>query len=176
MRKELVFKIKNKNYYINKHLFQNDKKLININEVDTDKIVLSDKTPYDEHGANKYFIGYFNSGFKPLHVVIKNTESHPNNMNVLANNNELLKYIEMGNKIESLFNGVALNGIGFNSRVCNNKYIETKIPPYNDNKKLTKYRYCGHSILLLESICEAGNRYYPQTFSDKILSTTRLNN
>ena len=108
MRKELVFKIKNKNYYINKHLFQNDKKPININEVET---------PYGEHGPNKYYIGYLNGGFKPLRIVIKNTELHTNNINVLANKNELLKYIETWNKIKSLFNGVALNRITLNSKL-----------------------------------------------------------
>ena len=34
-------------------------------------------------------------------------------------------------------------------------------------KKLVKNKYCGHSILLLESICEVENKYYPQTFLDK---------
>ena len=42
------------------------------------------------------------------------------------------------------------------------------ISPYNDifkgNKKLTKDEYYDHSMLLIESICEAKNKYYPQTF------------
>ena len=37
-----------------------------------------------------------------------------------------------------------------------------------DNKNLTKDKYCGHSILLLESICEEETKYYPQAFLDKI--------
>ena len=45
-----------------------------------------------------------------------------------------------------------------NNPVYNNKYINTKISSYNENfhsnKKLTKDEYYGHSILLLESICE----------------------
>ena len=35
------------------------------------------------------------------------------------------------------------------------------------NKRLTKDKYHGHSILSLESICEAENKYYSQTFLDK---------
>ena len=53
MRKELVFKFKNNNYTEDKYCFQKDKKPININEVNIDKIVLSNKTPNDEYGANK---------------------------------------------------------------------------------------------------------------------------
>ena len=54
MGEELVFKIKNKNYYANKYLFQEDKKPINTNDVHIKKIVLSNKTPYGKQGANKY--------------------------------------------------------------------------------------------------------------------------
>ena len=98
MRQELVCKIKNNNYKKDKYHFKKDKKLININDVDTKKIVLSNKRPYGKQGGNKYYIVYLNGGFKPLRIDIKNTEFHTNNMNVLANNNELLKYIEIWNK------------------------------------------------------------------------------
>ena len=89
-------------------------------------------------------------------------------MNVLANDNELLKYIEIWNKIESLFNK-KFNKKGFHSKpVYNNECIKTKISSYNENfqgnKKIIKDEYYGHSILLLESISEAKNKYYPQTF------------
>ena len=53
-------------------------------------------------------------------------------MNVLANDNKLLKYIEIWNKIEALFNRVALNK-KFNKKgfhrelIYNNEYIRTKI-------------------------------------------------
>ena len=73
MGKELVFKIKSKSYYTNKYLFQkNQNKPININEIDTEKIVLSHKISYGEHGANKYCIGYLSDSFKPLYITIKN--------------------------------------------------------------------------------------------------------
>ena len=55
-----------------------------------------------------------------------------------------------------------------NRPVYNNEYIKIKISPYNENfhgnKKLTKDEHYGHSILLLESICEVENKYYPQIF------------
>ena len=102
MRKNFVFKINHNSCSIEKYCFRKDEKPININEIDTKKIVLSNKTSYGKEGANTYYIGYVGSildiygstGFKPLHIIIKDIKLHTNYMNVLANNNELLKYIE----------------------------------------------------------------------------------
>ena len=89
-------------------------------------------------------------------------------MNVLANNNELLKYIEIWNKIEAFFNKKIYKKGFHNKPVYNNEYVRTKLSSYNENfwgnKRPTKDEYCGHSILLLEPISEVKNKYYPQTF------------
>ena len=117
MRKELVFNNGHNNYYINKYYFQKDKKPININEIDTKNIVLSNKMPYGKHAVNKYYIAYLNGSFKALYITIKNIKSYTNHMNVLANDNELLKYIEIWNKIKSLFNKKS-NSKGFIVILC----------------------------------------------------------
>ena len=129
--------------------------------------MLSNKTPYGKEGANKYYIGYVGStGFRPLHITNKKIKLYTNHRNVLADNKELLKYIEIWDKIKALFNKKF-----HNKPVYNNEYIKTKMSPYienfHSNKKLTKDEYYGHSILLLESICEVENKYYPQTFLDE---------
>ena len=95
MKKELVFNNRHNNYIIDKYYFQKDKKPININEVDNEKRVLSNKTPHGECGANKYYTAYLSGGFRPLHIVIKNIKLHTDRKNVLAKDNELLKYIEI---------------------------------------------------------------------------------
>ena len=141
--------------------------------------MLSNKTPYGKKGGNNYHIVYL-SGFRPLHIIIKNIKLYTALMNVLANDNELLKYTEIWNKIETLFNK-KFNKKGFYSKsVYNNEYIKTKISSYNenfhDNKRLTKDKYYGHSILLLESISEVENKYYPQTFSDKFFECNFIKN
>ena len=59
--------------------------MININEVDIKKIVLSNKTPYGKQGANKYYAGYLSGDFRPLNNVIRNTELCTNNANILTN-------------------------------------------------------------------------------------------
>ena len=65
-----------------------------------------------------------------------------------------------------------INKKSFHSKpVYSNEHINTKISSYNENfydfKKLTKNKYCAHLILLLESISEVKNTYYPQTFLHK---------
>ena len=101
-------------------------------------------------------------------------------MNFLANDKKLLTYIEIWNKIETLFNEVTLNKKGFHCDPIHNKYIRTKISSYSENfhdfQKLVKNKYCGHSILLLESIYEAENKYYPQTFLDKFFECNSVGN
>ena len=120
MRKELVFNNGHNNYTKDKYYFQKDKNPININEVDTEKIVLSNKAPHGEQGANKYYIAYLSGGFRPLHI-IKNIKMYTDHMNVLANDNDLLKYIEIWSKIEALFNK-KFNKKGFYSKpVYNNE-------------------------------------------------------
>ena len=59
------------------------------------KIVLSNKIPYGEQGANKYYIAYLNGGLRPLHIIIKNIKLYTDYMDVLTNDNELLKNIEI---------------------------------------------------------------------------------
>ena len=83
-------------------------------------------------------------------------------MNILINNKEFLKYIEIWNKIESFFNEEV-------NRPVHNKLIKTKTSAYSDafkdNKNLKKGEYYGHSILLIESICDGRK----QTLSSNIL-------
>ena len=142
--------------------------------------MLSNKTPCGEYGANKSYIAYLSDAFRLLHIVIKNIKLYTNHMNILANDNELLKYIKIWKKIEALFNK-KFNKKGLHSEpVYNNKYIRTKINPYDENfhdlKKLTKNEYCGLSMLFLESISEAENKCQPQTFLHKFFETHDNNN
>ena len=133
MKKELVFKIMHNNYTEDKHYFQKDKKKpININEVDTEKIVLSNKTPYGEQRANKYYIAYLNGGLGPFHIIIKDIKWYTNHMNVLANDDELLKNIEIWNKIEALLNR-KFNKKRFYSKPVYNEHRKMKISSFNEN-------------------------------------------
>ena len=162
MSKELIFNNCHNSYSIEKYYFQKDKKTININEVDTKNIVLSNRTLYGKEGANKYYIGYLGStGFRPLHIIIKKIKLYTIHMNVLVDDKELLKYIEIWDKIEYLSNKKHSKKVSYNNNIYNNIYLKTKISLYKENfhgnTKLTKDEYYGNSILLLESICGVKN-------------------
>ena len=62
MRKELVFKIKHSNYTEEKYCFY------------------------------KYYIVYLSGDFGPLHIIIRNIKLYTDRMNVLAHDNDTLKY------------------------------------------------------------------------------------
>ena len=131
MGEKLVFNNRH-NYIIGKQYFQKDKNPINIKDADTEKMVLFNETPNGEYGANKYYIVYLSGGFKPVHIIIKDIKlytHHTNHINVLANDSKLLKYIEIWNKIESLFYK-KINKKGFYSKRNNN--INTYIIIYNN--------------------------------------------
>ena len=143
MRKELIFNNGHNNYRIGKYCFQKDENPININNVGVNKIFLSNKASYGEQGSYKYYIEYLQSnGFKPIHIIIKKIKLYTNHMNVLGDNEELLKYIEIWDKIVDLFNKNHNKKVLYNNTVYNNECIKTKISPYNKkihgHKKLTK--------------------------------------
>ena len=102
----MIFNNGYNDYSIDKYNFQKDKKsLININQVDIKKIFLSNKAPYGEQRSYKYYNGYLGgTGFRPSHIIIEKIKLYTNHMNVLVDNDELLKYIEIWNKITALFN------------------------------------------------------------------------
>ena len=54
--------------------------------------MFSNKTPYGEYSANKYYIAYLTGAFRPLHIIIKDIKLYANHMNILANDNELLRF------------------------------------------------------------------------------------
>ena len=131
--------------------------------------MLSNKTPYGKKGAQKYYAGYLSDGFRPLNIVIKNTELYTNNTNVLTNYTKFLEYVEIWNRLESLFSKTTSNNFKYN-----NEYIKTTISPDNENfhdinKKRKKGTYYGISVLLIDSICEVKNNNYPQTLLKKLL-------
>ena len=83
-------------------------------------------------------------------------------MDVLTNNNELLKYIETWTRIEPLFNGIALKGVALNKKVIyskptfSNEYIRTRINSSRRDRLLLKMRNYGPILLsqFRHSLCQ----------------------
>ena len=129
MRQKLIFKINSKEYEKDKYSLQNDNFMININSVHIKNIVRSTKTPYGNKGANKYYVGYLNGGFKQLNVVIKDTELCADNMHILPSSFNFLKYIKIWDKIVSLFNKNTSKNFRYHI-----EYIKPKISSFNENR------------------------------------------
>ena len=91
------------------------------------------------------YITYLSGGFRPLHIIIENIKLYTDRMIFLANDNELLKYIEIWNKIEALFNKKFNKKRLYSKPIYNNEYIRTKLNSYNENfhgnKRLKKDQY-----------------------------------
>ena len=130
-RKNINFddkKIKKSDFYKNKKVFQ-------IDDIDVNKILISEKEPYSTKNALKYFIGYNdNDVIRPLCVRLPQMTSYAGKfdenatMSFRANNKQLLKnYNKIWEKVEKLMR------IDFESKPVygdDDKYIKTKIKIY----------------------------------------------
>ena len=126
--------------------FHRNKRSININDVDIERIALSDKKSLNKDSF-KYFIGYRHEGNafpSPLFIKLPQMNTyakyfHKNSkyMNHLVKDEKILKkYLKIYNKIKSLIKK-ELNS----EPVYNDKYIKTKIKIYNDKV----YTNCQHN-------------------------------
>ena len=115
---------------INKKQFHKSKQPINLNLVDTSKIIISDKFNHNDDGF-KYFIGYKEDDIvKPLPQMsgyIKYFENGVQNMSfMIKDNNVLDKYNEIWNKIKKTLN------TKFRSMpIYDKKYIKAKVREFN---------------------------------------------
>ena len=121
------------NEKINKKAFYNNKKQFDIQQIDTNKILISEPEPYGKKNAIKYIIGYNDNIIRPLRILlpkmigyIKYFEDDKKTMSSVVDDAELfIKYTEIWDKIRDLINKK------FDSEpVYNNKYINTKVKLY----------------------------------------------
>ena len=138
--------LKLNNIKVNKKEFHRAKKAIDLDLVDTGKIVVSDRFKHSEVGS-KYFIGYQEDEIvKPLCIMlpqmngyIKYFENGGKNMSFLIKNSELWqKYEDIWNVIKNKL------GITFHSQsVYENKYLKAKVREFNGN---IKTNFLGNNV------------------------------
>ena len=126
--------------------FHKFKQAIDIDLVDTGKIVVSDKFKHSEEGL-KYFIGYQEDEIvKPLCIVlpqmngyIKYFENFGKNMPFIIKNSEVWeKYEEIWDAIKNKLN------IKFHSQpIYENKYLKAKVREFNGN---IKTNFLGNNV------------------------------
>ena len=171
---------KNKNFdkkKIKKSKFYRNKKVSSINDIDTNKILVSKKEPYGTKNSFKYFIGYNdNEVIRPLYVRLPQMTGYARKfdenatMSFRANNKQLLKnYNKIWEKVEKLMK------IDFESKPVygdDDKYIKSKIKicagsmitNFHDKKMPKEKALCKClSIIMLYSVIKANKKYYPQT-------------
>ena len=122
------------NIVVNKKEFHKSKQAINLDLVNVDQIVISDKFKHSDDGF-KYFIGYKEDEIvKPLCIIlpqmsgyIKCFENGGKNMPFVIKDDDVLdKYNEIWNKIKKTLN------IKFHSiPVYDEKYIKAKVREFN---------------------------------------------
>ena len=131
--------LKFNNIKFNKKKFHRARKAINLDLVDTGKIVVSDRFKHSEEGS-KYFIGYQDDEIvKPLCIIlpqmngyIKHFENSGKKMSFLIKNSEVRqKYEDIWDVIKNRL------GIKFHSQpIYENKYLEAKVREFNGNIRL----------------------------------------
>ena len=123
---------------VEKSEFYKKKKVISIDDIDINKILVSKKETYVTKNSFKYFLGYNdNDVIRPLCVKLPRTTGYARRfdenatMYFKANNKQLLKnYNKIWEKVEKLMR------IDFESKPVygdDDKHIKTKIKIYADN-------------------------------------------
>ena len=180
--KSINFNNKNieKSDFYNKNI-----KIFNIGDIDVNKIDVSKNEPYGKYNSFKYFIGYNdNHVIRPLYLFISQTTGYINKfgknkitMSLMVEDKQLLdNYKKILQKIEGLM------GIDFESKAIYDKYINTKIKTYKDSIITNFYDKTGFkevpeekvpqiclSIIILDSVLYAYEKYHSQSFLEKYM-------
>ena len=166
---------------IKKVTFIKTKKTIRADDIDVNKILVSKKKPYGTKNSFRYFIGYNdNDDIRPLCIRLPKITGYARKfdenitMSYKVNNKHLLKnYSKIWEKTEKLIK------TDFESKPVyggDDKYIKIKTKIYADsiitsfhNKKMPQEKApCKClSIIMLDSVIKANEKYYPQTLLEE---------
>ena len=161
--------------------FCKNKKVIKIDDINVNKILVSEEEPCGSRNSFKYFIGYNNDNvIRPLCIklpqmtgCVKNFDGN-RTMSFKINDSKLLKnYNQIWKKVKKLLK------IKFDSEPIygnNDKYIKTKIKMYGDSVNTNFQSKCvskekaqckSSSIIMLDFVVKAKKKYYPQTLLEE---------
>ena len=167
------------NIRINKRLFHKSKQAINLDLVNVDQIVASDKFKHSDDGF-KYFIGYKEGEIvKPLCIMlpqmsgyIKYFENGGKSMSFMFKNDDMLdKYNEIWDKIKETLN------VKFHSMsVYDEKYIKAKVREFNgviktnflgDEIPKESMHYTCIACITIDSVMRMEKKNYPQVYLEE---------
>ena len=181
--KNISFDNKNikKNNFYNKN-----KRILNIDDINVNKILVSKNERYGKYNSSKYFIRYNDNGFiRPLYLFLSQTTGYINKFdkNKIAMS-LMIKDIQLLNSYNKIWKKIEKSTkIDFNTKttyVDDDKYIKTRMKTYKDSiitnfcnkkgsKKLPeeKIPHKCLSIIILDSVIYACEKHYPQIFLEE---------
>ena len=167
------------NIRVNKKEFHKSKQPINLDLVNVDQMVVSDKFKHSDDGF-KYFIGYKEGEIvKPLCIIlpqmtgyIKYFENGGKNMSFVIKDDDVLdKYNEIRDKIKEIL------GIKFDSTlVYDGKYIKAKVREFNgviktkclsDEVPKENIHYTCIGCITIDSVMRMEKKNYPQVYLEE---------
>ena len=167
------------NIRVNKKEFHKSKQPINLDLVNVDQIVVSDKFKHSDDGF-KYFIGYKEGEIvKPLCIIlpqmsgyIKYFENGGKNMSFVIKDDDVLdKYNEIWDKIKETLS------IKFHSMpVYDEKYIKAKVREFNgviktnflgDEIPKENVHYACIACITIDSVMKMEKKNYPQVYLEE---------
>ena len=171
--------LKCNNIKVNKKEFHKSKQAIELDLVDTGKIVVSDKFKHSEKGF-KYFIGCQEDEIvKSLCIIlpqmngyIKYVDNGGKNMSFLIKSSEVMeKYEDIWNVIKNKLN------IKFHGQlIYKNKYLKTKVRQFDGSIKTNilgnglpkENTYCACiACMTLDSVLKMNKKNYPQVYLEE---------
>ena len=177
---------------IKKSDFYKNKKIFNISDIDINNILVSKKEKYGKYNSFQHFIGYNdNNVIKPLYLELPQMTGYINKFNENKNKNKNTITMSLKVKDKNLFKNYnktwqkieELIGIKFNTKSTyggEEKYTKTKIKTYENNITTNFYNKKGSkkvpkekiphkclSIIILDSILYAYEKYHPQIFLEE---------
>ena len=177
---------------IKKSDFYKNKKIFNISDIDINNILVSKKEKYGKYDSFQHFIGYNdNNVIKPLYLELPQMTGYINKFNENKNKNKNTITMSLKVKDKNLFKNYnktwqkieELIGIKFNTKSTyggEEKYTKTKTKTYENNITTNFYNKKGSkkvpkekiphkclSIIILDSILYAYEKYHPQIFLEE---------
>ena len=171
--------LKFNNIKVNKKEFHGAKKAIDLDLVDTGKIVVSNRFKHSEEGS-KFFIGYQEDKIvKPLCIILPQMNSYikyfdngGKNMSFIIKNSEVWqKYEDIWDVIKNKLN------VKFHSQpIYENKYLKAKVREFNGNIKTNllgnnvpeeNTYYTCIACITLDSVLKMGKKNYPQVYLEE---------
>ena len=173
------------NIEVNKKEFHKSKQPTDLELVNVDQIVISDKFKHSDDGF-KYFIGYKEGEIvKPLCIIlpqmsgyIKYFENGGKNMSFVIKDNDVLdKYNELWDKLKTDLN-IKFHRIP----VYDEKYIKTKITEFNrvintnflgDEILKESMHYACIACITIDSVMRIEKKNYPQVYLEECKYKTK---